>query len=96
MVSGAVADRLSRRLGYRDGIVALVDQRRDSDCDADRDPLHHRRFVDSESRRTRLLAVGRKPIGSGTRHFILSGHWAHRSVVGAFRGGHRSFIADQP
>lgn len=50
--------------------------------------------IDRDTRRARLLAARRKPIGSIPRRGILSGHWDGGSVVGAFRGGRGSFIAD--
>lgn len=52
--------------------------------------------VDRDTRRARLLAARRKPVGSVTRRGILSGHWDQGSVVGAFRDGRGSFRADQP
>ena len=48
--------------------------------------------VDRDTRRARLLAARRKPIGSITRRGILTGHWDRGSVVGAFRNGRGSFI----
>ncbi|MBB4642701.1 hypothetical protein [Rhizorhapis suberifaciens] len=50
--------------------------------------------VDRDTRRARLLAARRKPVGSIPRRGILSGHWDQGSVVGAFRGGRGSFIAE--
>ena len=50
--------------------------------------------VDRDTRRARLLAARRKPVGSIPRRGILSGHWDRGNVVGAFRGGRGSFIAD--
>lgn len=50
--------------------------------------------IDRDTRRARLLAARRKPIGSIPRRGILSGHWDGGSVVGAFRGGRGSFIAE--
>lgn len=50
--------------------------------------------IDRDTRRARLLAARRKPIGSVTRRGILSGHWDKGNVVGAFRGGRGSFLAD--
>lgn len=52
--------------------------------------------VDRDTRRARLLAARRKPIGSINRRGILSGHWDRGSVVGAFRDGRGTFRADQP
>ena len=52
--------------------------------------------IDRDTRRARLLAARRKPVGSVTRRGILSGHWDQGSVVGAFRDGRGSFRADQP
>lgn len=49
--------------------------------------------INRDTRRARLLAARRKPIGSVPRRGILSGHWDQGSVVGAFRGGRGSFIA---
>lgn len=37
----------------------------------------------------------RKPIGNATQRGILSGHWDQGSVVGAFRDGRGSLIADR-
>ncbi|VVT31647.1 conserved hypothetical protein [Sphingomonas aurantiaca] len=51
--------------------------------------------IDRDTRRARLLAARRKPIGSVTRRGILSGHWDQGSVVGAFCDGRGSFIADR-
>lgn len=48
--------------------------------------------VDRDTRRARLLAARRKPIGSITRRGILTGHWDRGSVVGAFRDGRGSFL----
>lgn len=44
--------------------------------------------IDRDTRRARLLAARRKPIGSVTRRGILSGHWdqgasSARSATGA-------------
>ncbi|MGE6695005.1 hypothetical protein AX777_22175 [Sphingobium yanoikuyae] len=50
--------------------------------------------IDRDTRRARLLAARRKPIGSIPRRGILTGHWDGGSVVGAFRGGRGSFIAE--
>ncbi|WP_430637546.1 hypothetical protein [Sphingomonas hankookensis] len=52
--------------------------------------------IDRDTRRARLLAARRKPVGSIPRRGILSGHWDGGNVVGAFRGGRGSFIADRP
>jgi len=52
--------------------------------------------IDRDTRRARLLAARRKPIGSIPRRGILSGHWDGGSVVGAFRGGRGSFIVGEP
>ena len=49
--------------------------------------------IDRDTRRARLLAARRKPIGSIPRRGILSGHWDGGNVVGEFRGGRGSFIA---
>lgn len=50
--------------------------------------------VDRDTRRARLLAARRKPVGSVTRRGILSGHWDKGNAVGAFRGGRGSFRTD--
>lgn len=50
--------------------------------------------IDRDTRRARLLAARRKPIGSIPRRGILSGHWDRGNIVGAFRGGRGSFLAD--
>ena len=47
--------------------------------------------VDRDTRRARLLAARRKPIGSITRRGILFGHWDQGTVVGAFRAGAVAF-----
>lgn len=49
--------------------------------------------VDRDTRRARLLAARRSPVGSITRRGIMSGHWDRGTVVGAFREGRGSFIA---
>ncbi len=49
--------------------------------------------IDRDTRRARLLAARRKPVGSLNRKGILSGHWDAGNVVGAFRNGRGSFIA---
>lgn len=51
-------------------------------------------LVDRDTRRARLLAARRKPVGSVTRRGILSGHWDKGNVVGAFRDGRGSFMVD--
>ncbi len=53
-------------------------------------------LVDRDTRRARLLAARRKPVGSVTRRGILSGHWDKGNVVGAFRNGRGTFRVDQP
>lgn len=50
--------------------------------------------IDRDTRRARLLAARRKPVRSIPRRGILSGHWDRGNVVGAFRGGRGSFLAD--
>jgi hypothetical protein len=50
--------------------------------------------VDRDTRRARLLAARRKPIGSVPRAGILSGHWDQGTFVSAFRGGRGTFRAD--
>lgn len=50
--------------------------------------------VDRDTRRARLLAARRKPVGSLPRSGILSGHWDRGAVVGGFRNGRGSFLAD--
>ena len=52
--------------------------------------------IDRDTRRARLLAARRKPIGRVTWRGILSGHWDQGNVVGAFRNGRGSFCVDQP
>lgn len=47
--------------------------------------------VDRDTRRARLLAARRKPIGSIPRKGILGGFWDDGSVVGAFRDGRGTF-----
>lgn len=51
--------------------------------------------IDRDTRRARLLAARRRPIGSIPRRGILSGHWDRGAVVGEFRGGRGSFIAHE-
>lgn len=48
--------------------------------------------IDRDTRRARLLAARRKPVGGINRKAILSGHWDGGSVVGAFRGGKGAFV----
>ncbi|AXJ97496.1 hypothetical protein [Sphingomonas sp. FARSPH] len=48
--------------------------------------------VDRDTRRARLLAARRKPVGGVNRSGILMGHWDRGSVVGAFRDGRGSFL----
>ncbi|WP_066546063.1 MULTISPECIES: hypothetical protein [unclassified Sphingomonas] len=50
--------------------------------------------VDRDTRRARLLAARRKPVGSISRRGILAGQWDGGNVVGAFRGGRGRFTAD--
>jgi hypothetical protein len=52
----------------------------------------HGRPVDRDTRRARLLAARRKPVGGINRQGILSGHWDSGDVVGQFRNGKGSFI----
>jgi hypothetical protein len=54
------------------------------------------RDLDRDTRRARLLAARRRPIGGINRSAILSGHWDRGSVVGRFRDGKGSFVADLP
>lgn len=49
--------------------------------------------VDRDTRRARLLAARRYPIGSVPRRGILSGHWDGGTIVGAFRSRQGSFRA---
>ena len=46
--------------------------------------------VDRDTRRARLLAARRYPVGSVPRRGILGGHWDGGTVVGAFRLGRGS------
>ncbi len=48
--------------------------------------------IDRDTRRARLLAARRKPIGSIPRKGILGGSWDGGSVVGAFRDGRGTFV----
>jgi hypothetical protein len=50
--------------------------------------------IDRDTRRARLLAARRRPVGSIPRRGILSGHWDRGNVVGAFRDGRGSFLAE--
>lgn len=50
--------------------------------------------IDRDTRRARLLAARRTPIGSPPRRGILSGHWDQGTIVAAFRGGRGTFRAD--
>ncbi len=52
------------------------------------------RPVDRDTRRARLLAARRYPVGSVPRRGILAGHWDGGFVVGAFRLGRGSFRTD--
>ena len=52
-------------------------------------PLRH---VDRDTRRARLLAARRKPVGGINRVGILSGAWDRGQVVGQYRDGRGSFI----
>lgn len=47
--------------------------------------------VDRDTRRARLLAARRYPIGSIPRRGILSGHWDGGNIVGAYRSGQGTF-----
>lgn len=49
--------------------------------------------VDRDTRRARLLAARRYPVGSLPRRGILSGHWDGGAVVGEFRLEHGTFRA---
>jgi hypothetical protein len=50
------------------------------------------RNLDRDTRRARLLAARRKPIGGVNRSGILSGSWDGGGVVGQYRDGRGSFI----
>lgn len=52
-------------------------------------PLRH---LDCDTRRARLLAARRKPIGGINRTGILSGAWDGGNIVGQYRDGRGSFI----
>ncbi|QBM77922.1 hypothetical protein E2E30_18680 (plasmid) [Sphingomonas sp. AAP5] len=52
------------------------------------------RPVDRDTRRARLLAARRYPVGSVPRRGILGGHWDGGSVVGAFRLGRGAFRSE--
>lgn len=54
----------------------------------------HGQEVDRDTRRARLIAARRKPIGSVNRAAILGGYRDGGNVVGAFRNGRGSFIVD--
>ena len=41
--------------------------------------------IDRETRRARLVAARRYPVGSVPRRGILSGHWDGGNIVGAYR-----------
>ena len=51
-------------------------------------PLRH---LDRDTRRARLLAARRKPVGGINRSGILSGSWDGGNVVGQFRDGRGTF-----
>lgn len=48
--------------------------------------------IDRDTRRARLLAARRKPIGSNNRRAILGGYWDGGNVVGTYRDGRGSFV----
>lgn len=50
--------------------------------------------IDRDTRRARLLAARRRPIGGVNRKAILGGHWDGGNVVGAFRNGRGSFFTE--
>ncbi|MGB3929053.1 MAG: hypothetical protein WBL20_08815 [Sphingobium sp.] len=50
--------------------------------------------IDRDTRRAQLLTARRTPVRNIPRRGILSGHWDRGNVVGAFRGGGGSFLAD--
>lgn len=52
-------------------------------------------LIDRDTRRARLLAARRRPVGSIPRQGILSGHWDRGAVVGEFRRGRGSFAAHE-
>lgn len=54
------------------------------------------RDVDRDTRRARLLAARRKPVGGINRRAILGGYWDGGNVVGQFRGGRGSFLETAP
>ncbi|RSV12400.1 hypothetical protein CA235_17185 [Sphingomonas sp. ABOLF] len=49
------------------------------------------RHLDRDTRRARLLAARRRPVGGINRSGILSGSWDGGSFVGQYRGGRGSF-----
>lgn len=53
----------------------------------------HGKPIDRDTRRARLLAARRRPIGGINRTGILSGQWdGGGGVVGAFRNGKGTFV----
>ncbi|RKF17686.1 hypothetical protein D6851_15610 [Altericroceibacterium spongiae] len=56
----------------------------------------HGKLIDRDTRRARLLAARRRPVGGINRKGILSGHWDAGDVVGAFRNGKGSFVQNGP
>ncbi len=50
------------------------------------------RDLDRDTRRARLLAARRKPVGGNNRRAILGGYWDGGNVVGQYRGGRGSFL----
>lgn len=50
------------------------------------------RNVDRDTRRARLLAARRRPVGGINRSAILGGFWDGGNVVGRFRGGRGTFF----
>lgn len=50
------------------------------------------RDIDRDTRRARLLAARRKPVGGINRVAILSGSWDRGQFVGQYRSGRGSFI----
>ena len=53
------------------------------------------RGIDRDTRRARLLAARRRPVGGLNRVGILSGAWDRGQVVGQYREGRGSFINEK-
>lgn len=48
--------------------------------------------IDRDTRRARLLAARRRPVGGINRRAILTGYWDRGKIVGDFRSGRGTFV----